>query len=162
MNDPSLFDPVLPELPYAGTSGHSGSSTSESRARSEDADGITTARQTETIRALREAASRGLTWVELADPLGWHHGQASGALSVLHKTGWIARLTETRQRSKVYVLPEYVAGRPTEKFVPNARKVTVPEGMVAVLIPHRIAESVATRESTSILGHACRTALAAE
>jgi hypothetical protein len=42
-----------------------------------------------------------------------HHGQASGALSVLHKEGRIARLTERRNRCAVYVLPEYVQGRET-------------------------------------------------
>lgn len=57
---------------------------------------------------------RGATWQEVALAIGLHHGAASGALSVLHKTGHIARLAETRTRCKVYVLPQYVLDRPTE------------------------------------------------
>ncbi len=53
-----------------------------------------------------------MTWKEIAQETGWHHGTASGALSVLHKVGAIARLAETRSRSAVYVLPAHVAGRP--------------------------------------------------
>lgn len=55
----------------------------------------------------------GITWTELARYTGWHHGQASGVLSVLHKAGRIARLTATRDRCAVYVLPCYVNGRET-------------------------------------------------
>jgi hypothetical protein len=53
----------------------------------------------------------GRTWKELADIQSWHHGQASGVLSVLHKEGLIARLIEKRNRCAVYVMPEYVNGR---------------------------------------------------
>lgn len=108
---PSEEEPVLP---YAGTSGWSGSSTSEERALNEDASGVTARRQHDTIHALGGAAERGLTWRELAGFYGWHHGQASGSLSTLHKGGRIARLTEKRDRCKVYVLHEYVNERPTE------------------------------------------------
>jgi hypothetical protein len=57
---------------------------------------------------------QGATWKEIADELGLHHGSASGVLSVLHLTGKIERLAESRNRCKIYVLPEYVAGRKTE------------------------------------------------
>lgn len=53
--------------------------------------------------------------------MGWHHGQASGALSVLHKTGYVARLTEVRERCKVYVHPDFVGGRPIEEPGSNRR-----------------------------------------
>jgi len=36
-------------------------------------------------------------------------------LSVLHKTGHLARLQETRAGAKVYVIPACVYGRPTEE-----------------------------------------------
>jgi hypothetical protein len=61
----------------------------------------------------------GVTWLELAAVLDVHHGSASGVLSVLHKGGRICRLTERRNRCKVYCLPEYVNGRETE---PHGRK----------------------------------------
>lgn len=105
------------------TSGWSGSDTSHERAVTEDTDGTTSARQNEVLRLLgrntrtisgtmggREA---GLTVADIRDRTGWHHGQASSALSVLHKEGKIARLQQRRGRCAVYVLPEYVNGRAT-------------------------------------------------
>jgi hypothetical protein len=75
---------------------------------------------------LAEAGSTGLTWFELGDKMRWHHGQSSNALSVLHKDDAIAALMERRGRapegvegatsrgkSTIYVLKEYVLGRPT-------------------------------------------------
>jgi hypothetical protein len=124
---PVHVSPALPDLPYAGTSGWSGSETSRERAETADADGTTTERQQAVLRLLRErnvyadtpgnpvwtGGIGGLTWKELGVLAGMHHGQASGALSVLHKEGRIARLTERRNRCAVYVLPEYVQGRET-------------------------------------------------
>lgn len=109
----------LPLTPYAGTSGWSGSDTSEDRARSEDQNGTTTRRQMNALRVIRLSGLDGCTWKEVAVKFGWHHGQASGVLSVLHKEGRIARLAETRNRCKVYVMPDCVNGRDTE---PHASK----------------------------------------
>ena len=100
-----------PITPYAGTSGWSGSDTSKDRAVTEDADGTTTDRQQLIILNLMKAKEQGLTWHEVGDLNGWHHGQASGGLSVLHKVGIIARLKERRNKSAVYVLPDYINGR---------------------------------------------------
>jgi imidazolonepropionase-like amidohydrolase len=105
-------------LPYAdaeagASSGHSGSDTSAERAHRDDADGTTAARQLQTIRLLDAAGQHGLTWHELARAADWHHGQASGVLSVLHKAGRVERLTERRRRCLVYVLPTHVADRET-------------------------------------------------
>lgn len=140
MTSPDLFDPILP---YAGTSGHSGSDTSERRARSEDGDGTTTARQSETLRRLRDAGPDGMTWHDLADALGWHHGQASGVLSVLHRSGLIARLAASRNRCKIYVLPMFVDGRPTEEPTTRPRRPTVPDGSLAIVLPAMIVEKLA-------------------
>lgn len=112
--EPDLFS--LPELPYAGSSGHRGSSTSKARADRDDRSGRTRARQAAVLSSLAEAQDVGLNWKELALIHGWHHGQASGALSVLHKTERIARLTETRNRCKVYTLPAWVMNRTTEPY----------------------------------------------
>jgi hypothetical protein len=121
----------LPALPYAGTSGWSGSDTSRARAVTDDRSGKTTARQMETLRLLGDAGVTGMTWTEMASITGEHHGQVTGALSTLHKKGHIARLSESRQRCKVYVLPEHVNGRDTESHgrkprVPNPDPVPVP------------------------------------
>lgn len=104
----------IPFLPYAGTSGWSGSETSRKRAVDADGDGTTGANQRQVLAALALAMTRGRTWRDLSEEYGWHHGTASGVLSVLHKSGQIVRLKETRNRCKVYVLPEYAAGREVE------------------------------------------------
>jgi len=115
---------ALPRLPYAGTSGWSGSDTSESRARDADMTGTTARRQVTVLELLDSAGFTGMTWAEVASVTGWHHGTASGTLSVLHAAGDIKRLTEKRARCKVYVLPEHASGRAVEQ--PRSRKTTCP------------------------------------
>lgn len=105
---------LFPELPYAGTSGHSGSDTSRERAERDDRSGVTGKRQRQVLARLAAVGAYGQTWKDLADLYGWHHGQASGVLSVLHKTGHVERLTARRDRCHVYVLPAHVHGLPTE------------------------------------------------
>jgi hypothetical protein len=99
--------------PYAGTIGYAGSDTSRIRAESEVADGTASKRQRFILILAWRAGEHGITVAELRDS-NLHHGRVSGALSVLHKVGKLARLTESRGRCKVYVLPEHVNGRPTE------------------------------------------------
>lgn len=116
---PGSFDPPeepleLPLTPYAGSSGHAGSATSADRAHREDRNGATLHRQSKTLAAVFATGADGMTWRELAALFDLHHGQASGVLSVLHKTGRIARLAETRNRCKVYVHPVWINDRATE------------------------------------------------
>ena len=104
-----------PFLPYNGTSGWSGSNTSKERAEWNDNSGITGRNQRIALKFLSLEGEHGLTWVELAAITQWHHGASSGVLSVLHKEGAIARLSEVkRDRCKVYVHPDYVLGRTTD------------------------------------------------
>lgn len=105
----------FPETPYAGSSGWSGTNTSRERADRDDANGITSERQQRTLTLLRFAGYDGLTWKELSNLTHWHHGQASGVLSVLHKTDRIARLLESRDRCRVYVLNDATDGRETDQ-----------------------------------------------
>jgi hypothetical protein len=70
----------------------------------------------QTVRALAEAGPYGLTWAELARTYGWHHGQASAALSDAHKAGRIACLRDKRGLSHIYVLPEHVGDTPTRPY----------------------------------------------
>ena len=121
----SLFDEEGDvSLPYNGSSGWSGTDTSKQRADQADSDGTTRSTQNQTVGHIYLERERGMTWKELADITGWHHGTASGALSVLHKAGRIARLTEKRNKCRVYVLPEYVNGRDTDQ---QGRKHECPE-----------------------------------
>ncbi|GAB2733159.1 hypothetical protein [Nocardioides pakistanensis] len=109
----------LVALPYGGTSGHSGTSTSKTRARNADRSGKTASRQDETRTRLTAARTDGLTVAEVCAATGWHHGTASGVLSVLHMVGDIARLAQTRNGCKIYVMPRYVGARVVE---PQGRK----------------------------------------
>lgn len=104
----------LPVLPYNGSSGWSGTDTSRERATTSDTTGETSKRQRKTIRALMSRGEDGMTWKELADYMGWHHGTASGALSVLHKDGRIARLISKRDKCRIYVANNYINGRETD------------------------------------------------
>lgn len=110
-----------PVLPYAGTSGWSGSQTSQRRAERDDADGTTLNRQQRTLRWLGRLGERGCTYVELGKAAGLHHGQASGVLSTLHAADLVVRLREEREQCQVYVLPEFVNDRPV---VPRRRTQT--------------------------------------
>lgn len=104
---------TTPVLPYGGTSGWSGSTTSRQRALRDDTSGATEDRQQQTLAALESAGERGLTYQELGSTFGWHHGKSSGVLSVLHKEGEIARLAdERRNRCAVYVARRHVNARP--------------------------------------------------
>jgi hypothetical protein len=98
-------------LPYAGTSGWSGTDTSKERAINNDTSGKTSENQAYTLGSLYSAGVKGITWKELSEQAGWHHGTSSGVLSVLHKAERICRLKERRQGCRVYVYPDYLNGR---------------------------------------------------
>lgn len=108
------FNQNQAELPYNGTSGHSGTDTSKARAVNADRSGKTALRQAQALNLLAERTFRGMTWKELSEVTQLHHGTASGVLSVLHKAGRIARLKETRNGCKVYVDLRCINGRAVE------------------------------------------------
>ena len=103
--------------PYADrdgfTAGHAGDGASRDRAQGEVADGTVSRRQLATLDWLIHRKRVGSTWKELATEYGWHHGQASGVLSVLHKESRIACLTDRRDGCSIYVMPHYVDDRTT-------------------------------------------------
>lgn len=108
------------------TSGHSGTDTSRDRAVRERDNGVTAYRQAEVLYLLDNLAVHyGMTVKDvLSERPDWHHGQASSALSNLHKAGRIARLRSKRQGCHVYVTLDNVAGRDTESFGRNPAKAT--------------------------------------
>lgn len=106
----------IPFKTYAGTSGWSGTDTSAERVEREDSDGTTTKRQREVYRLILQTGAKGMTVKELREETGMHHGQASSALTNLHRGGMLCRLTEKRDRCKVYVTPSYAYGRTVEPF----------------------------------------------
>ena len=97
-----------PSLPYNGKSGHvAAAKTSTARALHEDATGVTGKRQLAILDALEHASARGYTWTELGDELNLHHGQVSGALSVLHNAGRVFALRRERNNSQIYYHCKY-------------------------------------------------------
>lgn len=93
----------VPYRPYKGTAGWSGTDTSKARAVGNVLSGKEADNQTITLQRLKAAGLNGLTWKELAEQTGWHHGTASGVLSVLHQSGAIVRAIRARNRCKIYV-----------------------------------------------------------
>lgn len=85
-----------------GTTGHVDRETSIDRAEREADDG-TAADRALSILNLLTAEPFGLTWGEVADRLNLHHGQASGALSNLHKQGRVFMLRTKRGKAHPYV-----------------------------------------------------------
>jgi hypothetical protein len=90
-------------FPYAGSQGHVEQPASLERARRERASGAFSARVQSVLTELQRRGLHGGTWQELGDVLGLHHGQISGALSVLHKAGAVFMTRSQRGRCHVYV-----------------------------------------------------------
>ncbi len=128
----------LPVLPYAGTSGWSGSETSRERAEAADTSGETTRRQIITLEIISAAGDDGITWQVLSNVTGWHHGIASGLLSVLHKSGHIERLTARRDRCQIYVMPEHVNGRELATYKRNGSAEIITELREALIETERL------------------------
>jgi hypothetical protein len=90
-------------MPYNGTAGWSGTDTSQQRALDNIHSGQEENNQQKALRLLKLRGTAGLTWKELSEKTGWHHGTASGVLSVLHLSGAIVRTYTVRNKCKVYV-----------------------------------------------------------
>lgn len=117
MNQPDLFtqdDAYYRRLPAPSVEQ---SPTSVARAVREDDKGTTSKRQKAILDLLVEAGERGMTWHEVGNKLNLHHGQASGALSTLHKAGLVFALVDKpRNGCQPYVHRRYVGS-----FFPNER-----------------------------------------
>lgn len=106
---------------YPNSSGHSGSETSEARAKREDSTGITGERQRQVYDYVVDQRIAGTTCAEVEKILGLGHGAASGALTRLHRAGRIVRLSDTREGQQVYIHPLYVDGDASlSPYRPNA------------------------------------------
>lgn len=97
--------------------GHSGSETSRLAAES-----VPGKRSRQVHDIVAETHIYGVTCKELQNRLDIGHGAASGALTRLHRAGYITRLTEARNGQQVYVLsdPDVVLERTTSPYRPNA------------------------------------------
>jgi hypothetical protein len=117
MTQPDLFtegDAFYRRLP---TPSVEQSPTSTARAIRDDDTGRTSKRQKAILDLLLRAGERGATWHEVADELRLHHGQASGALSTLHKAGLVFALVGKPRNG----CQPYVHRRFTGSFFPSER-----------------------------------------
>lgn len=131
-------------LPYAGTSGWSGSDASRERALKADTSGQTKNRRKQAMAALRKAGVHGMTYQELGAMFDWHHGTSTGVLSVLHKSGEIARLSKQKRNGcSVYMLPEHLYGRAT---APHGRTNPVSRTLTAWLEVDAAGDSRASQD----------------
>lgn len=110
-------------IPYGTTgSGHAGNATSRERQEKEDAAGLTGKRQRAVFEAVELSARYGVTALEMEQLLGVGHGQASSALSHLHRAGRIRRITERRNKQEVYVLAVHVGERKESPYNPRPER----------------------------------------
>jgi ribosomal protein S25 len=110
-------------IPYGKTgSGHAGNGTSRDRQEIQDASGLTGKRQKATLEAVELSAQRGVTAAEMEELLNVGHGQASSALSHLHRAGHIRRIKERRNKQEIYVTPENVGERVESPYNPRPER----------------------------------------
>lgn len=96
---------MYPEPDGLWTEGHSGTETSKSRARDDQATGRGKARQALLLAHLDHLGRWGATIGELRNEFpDLHHGQISSALSNLDRDGKVVMLAAERGKSHVYVL----------------------------------------------------------
>ena len=105
-NEPNEQQPEL-WLGYNETSGYVLRPASQERAWREINDGSLSQRQQDIRIELAMAGVEGMTWKELGDKLGLHHGKISGALSNMHMCGAVFMLREQRDRCHPYVHSMY-------------------------------------------------------
>jgi hypothetical protein len=103
-------------------SGWQGTDTSRDRAERADSTGISRLRVRQAAERVSEAGGNGLTVTEFEAITGLGHGPASSALTHAHRGGHIARLAEKRGRCKVYVSPDWVGERETERVMSRGYK----------------------------------------
>lgn len=105
-DQPNLFDDQEPSdddlMPYAGTAGFVEQPASKERAKRETANGKATKRARQILHLL-SLNPEGLTYQQVGDLLNLHHGQSSGALSILHQNGVVFMLRKKINRCHVYV-----------------------------------------------------------
>ena len=110
------------EYPNGHGSGHAGNATSRERQQLEDAKGLTESRQERALTALTAAGPNGLVVAEMENILGVGHGQASSALSHLHRAGKVVRLKDRRAKQEIYVLPDWTNGRTESPYNPRLNR----------------------------------------
>jgi hypothetical protein len=107
---------------YNDTEGYVDRPASRERAIKEAQNGTASERQQAILSLLDDAGLDGMTWKELGDELGLHHGKISGALSNMHLGGVVFMLRQTKDRCHPYVHANYRDDwTPAERYDEPAR-----------------------------------------
>jgi hypothetical protein len=104
-DQPDLFSTAGDDddfMPYNNTAGYVNQPASVERAATEATTGAATKRAQDILKLLSNH-DEGLTYQQVCELMNLHHGQASGALSILHKSGLVFMLKEKRNKCHPYV-----------------------------------------------------------
>lgn len=99
---------------YPNGIGHSGSETSEEASKR-----VTGKRSQQVFDQVAQMQHRGVTVREIEWMLKIGHGSASGALTRLHRAGYIARLQRKRDKQQIYMAIAFTAGQALSPYKPN-------------------------------------------
>lgn len=106
-DQPDLFSITDEDaLTYSGTAGAVNQPASAQRAKREATSGAATERARKILDVLADLP-HGATWKQLGNVLGLHHGQVSGALSNLHRSGHVFMLHQQRDKCHLYVHAQF-------------------------------------------------------
>ena len=103
-------------LTYNGTAGAVNQPASQQRAKREASNGAATERARLILNVLAELPD-GATWKQLGSVLMLHHGQVSGALSNLHKSGHVFMLHKQKDRCHLYVHAKFRVNYTTDERI---------------------------------------------
>ena len=103
-------------LTYNGTAGAVNQPASQQRAKREASNGAATERARLILNVLAELPD-GATWKQLGSVLTLHHGQVSGALSNLHKSGHVFMLHKQKDRCHLYVHAKFRVNYTTDERI---------------------------------------------
>ena len=126
-------------------SGDAGNESSRARRLIADKTGLTGKRQKVIYQLVTLAGSDGMTVGEVENHTRLGHGQASSALTHLHRAGHIQRITEQRMKQEIYVHPDFRNDRPESPYRPR-REIHHPryltkEQTLAVMMDANVDES---------------------
>lgn len=155
---PILEDIPPASLPYAGTSGWSGSDASRERAEDRDTSGKTARLQHQVETWLDEAGTRGRTIKDAREAFPTHHhGSLSGTLTDLHQDNRAVRLTEKRDRCSVYVTPRWQDDREAvapKKRASKVKEVVLTTDMDAEFVGHLVIAALQGHDKITVRGPA--------
>lgn len=103
-------------LTYNGTAGAVNQPASQQRAKREATSGAATERARLILAVLAELP-QGATWKQLGAVLGLHHGQVSGALSNLHKSGHVFMLHQQQDKCHLYCHAQFRVNYTTDERI---------------------------------------------